>query len=418
MMEGKAMQHKQTMLSFAVATGLAFSGSSFSADVVGDNGNNIFFMQGSDQLINRTLTNPYSGDEIEINEIKNTNTASYDGLIGIDTLLMTNQGDAFFLEYPTGTQWIWNVERILAGAGGDILDFSSPTIVLNDLYIVGGASGDILWSNVGNDTVDGQGGDDIIDGGPGNDTLYGGDQNDTIKGGIGDDMIYGEHGANILDGGPDNDSLFSQVYGPPDLVTGGSGIDRFLTALPLNMVSISLSSNPEYELDINSLDPNYPGLFASLRGVEIGVFDAQEVDLSSYLVSQLDCEGFMSPFDKALVLNNKTKKNIPLKVKLYDQDGFIMTDLDIASNPVINVTYSGTVIGTNPPDDEDLLSTGSANEDNILRYSSDTMEWLYNLSTKQFAQAGIYTVTVVSGNNQEYVISNSSPCVQSFTRLP
>lgn len=186
------------------------------ADVTGTNGNDILFFQGTTEFVSTTLTNPYSGATITIDEELNANSSSYEGLAGIDTLLMTNRGDYLFLEDTDGTQMVSGVERVLAGAGGDYIILSSEDIVLGDTYIVGGASGDIIWANSGNDTIDGQGGNDIIDGGPGNDTVYGGDDDDRLNGGAGSDALYGEDGADLLQGDTGDDTLYfsvDQVFG-------------------------------------------------------------------------------------------------------------------------------------------------------------------------------------------------------------
>ena len=134
---------------------------------------------------------------------------------------------------------------------------------------------------------------------------------------------------------------------------------------------------------------------------------------------ELICHGYNSPFDQPLALKKKSKRTIPVKLELVDEDGFIVTDLDIVASPVITVLYNGAVIGEVPPDDGDLLPNGSANDDNVFRFDSDSSQWIYNLGTKQFKAPGTYTVMVASGDTSEYTINSpNGACVQTFERLP
>ena len=104
---------------------------------------------------------------------------------------------------------------------------------------------------------------------------------------------------------------------------------------------------------------------------------------------------------------------------LTDAAGFAVTDLDIAAPPVINVLFGSQVFGEVPPDTEDLLPLGSANDDNIFRFDLDSGQWIYNLGTKLFTAAGTYIVMVASGDTSEYTVSGpGGSCVQTFERLP
>lgn len=178
--------------------------------------------------VSLTMTNPYSGATITIDEELYLNSSSYDGLDGVDSLLMTNLGDGLFIQDSLGNQVLFNVERILAGAGGDYILLSSEDYVMGDMVIIGGASGDVIWGNAGNDTIDGQKGDDTIDGGPGHDTLYGGDGHDTLYGGDGHDVLYGEQGNDYLEGGLGNDTLHGGDGA--DILVGGflGGYDDYV----------------------------------------------------------------------------------------------------------------------------------------------------------------------------------------------
>lgn len=178
--------------------------------VVGTSGNDFLFFQGTLSQLTLNLVNAYSGEVIFVDDEYNVNNTTYEGLEGTDTILMSNFGDALFLSSTsgsqndgTGIQVLQNIERFIAGNGGDIIDLSSTDIILGDVEIYGGAGNDILWGNAGDDYISGFDGDDIIDGGPGTDLLEGENDNDIITGGQGDDLIYGGSGDDILYGGWD-----------------------------------------------------------------------------------------------------------------------------------------------------------------------------------------------------------------------
>lgn len=168
-------------------------------DVTGTTGNDILAFTGTLGQLTLTITNAYSSKSLFIDEEKNINDTRYDGLAGNDTLIMSNSGDALFITNSAGVQMIANIEQIFAGQGSDVIVLSHETITLGNLFIDGGANGDIIWSNVGDDTLRGLAGDDILDGGPGNDLLNGGNDNDTLHGGLGNDLLQGAQGDDTLE---------------------------------------------------------------------------------------------------------------------------------------------------------------------------------------------------------------------------
>src|SRR6266581_396373 len=108
------------------------------AFVTGTNGDDTLFFQGVLEQFTTTITNAYSGQVLSINDVYNVNTATYDGLGGTDTLLMTNSGDLITIRNGIGNQTLFSIENIVAGNGGDIVNLSDPTIVLGDMVINGG----------------------------------------------------------------------------------------------------------------------------------------------------------------------------------------------------------------------------------------------------------------------------------------
>ncbi len=170
---------KTTTLSSALLLSIA----SNSAQAAPTNGDDFLFFQGVVGQLTTTLVNAYSGESIAINGEYNINTGSYDGLDGVDALLMTGLSDYLAVESTVGVQLFANVEKVFGSTGNDIIDLSSSTIILNDVLISGSTGGDnILWGNAGNDMISGGEGNDIINGGPGNDIIE-------VTGIFGDDSL-------------------------------------------------------------------------------------------------------------------------------------------------------------------------------------------------------------------------------------
>lgn len=188
------------------------------------NGTDFINFVGTLQTLTITLVNPYSSKTYDIDDEFRVNTSSYDGMDGLDFLIMSDNGDYLSLSDNTG-QIVFNIEQIIAGNGGDIINLADSNLTYGDVTILGGAGDDILWANVGNDTISGAAGNDIIDGGPGNDMLNGDQDNDQIFGGAGDDYINGGTGDDILYGGTDLglmslDKDFLDNITFPDLMEG------------------------------------------------------------------------------------------------------------------------------------------------------------------------------------------------------
>ena len=175
--------------------------------VTGTNNNDILTFQGNLEHYTATLVNPYSGATVTVDDIKNVNSNTYNGLGGTDILSMSAEGDVLILNDGSGNATVSNIERFIAGAGGDVIILADSTLILGDTLIAGGESDDIIWANVGNDTVYGSDGNDVIDGGPGNDSLFGENDHDSLFGGAGHDTLSGGNGNDTLYGGVGSDTL-------------------------------------------------------------------------------------------------------------------------------------------------------------------------------------------------------------------
>ena len=106
---------------------------------------------------------------------------SYDVFVGSGTNNTLEMGDghnALFLDDPLspGVDAIrlHNIQTIVGGAGGQVIDLTSSQLSYGNITIIGGSGADIIMSSGGNDTISGGDGNDYVWGGSGNDSLAGG----------------------------------------------------------------------------------------------------------------------------------------------------------------------------------------------------------------------------------------------------
>lgn len=185
--------------------------------------------------------------------------------------------------------------------------------------------------------------------------------------------------------------------GDPTLADRGQMQGSVSTFSPFGASINLIEDNPNDDLD-----------------ARLGVFGHYLIRTAS-IVPTLTCLGdsFESPFSEIITLKNNMKKAIPVKMALVDADGNLITDSDISSPPVVNVSYTpGT--GADDSNNPDLVPPGLADDGNEFRF--DYPYWLINLATKQFSSEGTYVVTAVAGD-ESYTIDAAS-CSGTFVRLP
>jgi len=126
-------------------------------------------------------------------------SAIVSGGVGMDTLSLSDEDDAFFLDDSysdfhveggalelssgvLGVARISGVEHIQSGLGDDVIDLTSSRYSLKDtnIEILGEQGDDIIWGSDANEN---------IFGGAGNDQLFGGEGRDTLTGGTGQDTF-------------------------------------------------------------------------------------------------------------------------------------------------------------------------------------------------------------------------------------
>ncbi len=112
----------------------------------------------------------------------------------------TGNGDALFVEdmyteNPGSGARVAQIDEIRAGAGNDVIDFTSQQFDYDGYGVIfrGGDGHDVIWSNDGENMIFGDEGNDRLVGGMNNDILVGGAGNDSMLGGGGDDIFcFGE----------------------------------------------------------------------------------------------------------------------------------------------------------------------------------------------------------------------------------
>ena len=120
------------------------------------------------------------------------------------------------------------------------------------------------------------------------------------------------------------------------------------------------------------------------------------------------CIGFESPMNRGPVKVHKNRV-LPLKAILEDEEGYLVTEVDIIAPPVIQITFQ-----TGGEDAEDVtdeaLFAGQGTDGNQFVFTGSNLQ--FNLQTKNYSSPGTYTITMVSGDVDEYVIDTT--CVAEF----
>lgn len=151
--------------------------------------NQTFIYQGTFSAVSTTLTNPYDSGTASFTGTYNLNTGTYVGQGTGNTLLMTNSSDFITLDSggTPNVQTVVDVQRIITGNGNDVVDMASSNFSLPGTAFFGGTGNELIWANVGGDTLTLGNGTDAIDAGPGDDLINTGTGHDIIEGGTGTD---------------------------------------------------------------------------------------------------------------------------------------------------------------------------------------------------------------------------------------
>jgi DNA-binding beta-propeller fold protein YncE len=124
----------------------------------------------------------------------------------------------------------------------------------------------------------------------------------------------------------------------------------------------------------------------------------------------LSCTGFQPPMASGPV-TARGNRALPLKAQLFDGDGLEVTDLEITAPPVLQVTFLSAGGGDAQDVTDDALPAGFGTEGNEFEYNLANGVWQFNLKTKNYSAAGTYTITMVSGDESEYLIDPTCEAV-------
>ncbi len=136
--------------------------------------------------------------------------------------------------------------------GNDGNDTLNGTTGADELYgnagndtILGSDGNDLLFGGAGDDAIWGNKGDDFVRGSTGNDTLYGGQDNDTIMGDDGNDLLYGNKGDDRIEGGGNDDTYYYECFNEPgnDTIFDLWGTDTIVLLTTSGVCSVTSDAN-------------------------------------------------------------------------------------------------------------------------------------------------------------------------------
>ncbi len=128
------------------------------------------------------------------------------------------------------------------------------------------------------------------------------------------------------------------------------------------------------------------------------------------VVEIIACSGFNSPMADYPV-SIKKNRVIPLKMGLFDFNGFEIMESDLTALPAFIVMLSPS--NGDPVSDvsKGAFPAGKGSDGNQFEYTDDGI-WQFNLKSRNYSASGEYMVTAVSGDETEYTFDPA--CVTSF----
>lgn len=129
------------------------------------------------------------------------------------------------------------------------------------------------------------------------------------------------------------------------------------------------------------------------------------------------CMGFDLISDLSPVSFNRNRV-LPLRAELADLFGAPLTDTDLPTPPVVQVTFSPEILATPTNVNPLTLPLATAMQHNQFRHVETVIpgRWLNRLAVRWYFAPGTYTVTMVSGAPSLYLFATS--CTVDFIVLP
>jgi len=152
-------------------------------------------------------------------------------------------------------------------------------------------------------------------------------------------------------------------------------------------------------MEENRLPTGGPGRADNGNFVLSRIFvDAEPADLPS----NLHCVGFDAPFDDGPVTG---EGRLSISAELLDAVDSSVTDDGIAAAPVAQVLFNEVESNVLPIDvTGNSMGRRGGGLGNQFFYSDKKDKWIHGLLTNKFTAPGTYTITMVSGDDSEYVI--------------
>gem|GEM_PF-826764 len=172
-----------------------------------------------------------------------------------------------------------------------------------------------------------------------------------------------------------------------------------------NPVSVNTLLGTAVDTTYTNIELDYFGLSSKSTGTAF--FDNVSIQASTAPI--YSCVGFSEPFANGAVKVSKNRV-LPFKAKMIDENNQLVYDYNINSPPVIQVTFDAAINDSAYDVSTQLLSSGHGTDGNQFEFSG--YDWRYNLNANNFDASGTYTVTMVSGDEREYVIG--STCTGTF----
>jgi hypothetical protein len=123
-----------------------------------------------------------------------------------------------------------------------------------------------------------------------------------------------------------------------------------------------------------------------------------------HFVPTITCQGFLPPLNHQVTMK-QGGRTLPLKAKLTDADGALVTARRLASPPLVQLLLGETDLTAK------VAPAGKSNKGWMFRNAGKGM-WIYNLKTRKDLAPGNYTVLMVTEDMTKYVFGQE--CVASF----
>jgi Ca2+-binding RTX toxin-like protein len=242
--------------------------------------------------------------------------------------------------------------------------------------IDGGLGNDLIFGNIGNDTLIGGAGSDVLYGEDGNDTLIGGEGEDSLYGGAGDDVLHDGSGGGWLYGGAGDDTLrvSSSIDGYPSRLTGGEGNDVYLFG----------AGDGDIYIDNSSDDSTASNTFTDTLRF-IGGIEASDVTVTRS--------------SSNLLLTLQSSSDVVTVGNFFWGQGYELSQVAFADGTVWDAATLHQIVKT-PTEGDDYYLSGSEGDDTISGLGGDDGISGLEGNDRLFGDAGDDTLSGGDGDDE------------------